>query len=176
MTQKMILLPLVLTLGACAQVDALSDRFMRKDAAVADAAPADPFKAESAGTESAVLAPETAAPPPPAAATTAEALDTTTAAQRAAATAAPETTGRALGTTVVALGSPTDPGLWLKTLLVQAEAQGRVTNPATGQSSKVTLIPLGGAATAGSQLSLAAMRLIGASLTDLTTVEVALEG
>ena len=43
--------------------------------------------------------------------------------------------------------------------------QGRVTNPANGKSSLVTLIPLDGPATAGSRMSLAAMRLIDLSLT-----------
>lgn len=128
---------------------------------------------QGAGT---VLAPATAAPPPPTAARTADALDTTTAEQRAAAAAPATAPTRALGTTVASLGSPTEPGLWLKTPLVQAEAQGRVTNPATGKSSLVTLIPIDGPNTAGSRMSLAALRLIGASLTDLTEVEVALEG
>lgn len=129
--------------------------------------------AQSAG---AVLAPATAAPPPPAAATTADALDTTTPEQRAAAAAPATAPSKALGKTVASLGSPTEPGLWLKTPLVQAEAQGRVTNPANGKSSLVTLIPIEGPNTAGSRMSLAALRLIGASLTDLTEVEVALEG
>lgn len=124
------------------------------------------------------LAPTTAAPPPPAAARTVEALDTTTPEQRAAAVApaAPEAASSALGTTVVSLGSPTEPGLWLKTPLVKAEAQGRVTNLANGKSSLVTLLPLDGPATAGSRMSLPALRLIEASLTDLTEVEVSLEG
>ncbi|KIN61435.1 hypothetical protein Z945_2427 [Sulfitobacter noctilucae] len=126
----------------------------------------------------AVLAPATAAPPPVPAARTVEALDTTTPEQRAAAAApaAPEARSNALGSTVVSLGSPTEPGLWLKTPLVKAEGQGRVTNPANGKSSLVTLIPLDGPATAGSRMSLAALRLIGASLTDLTPVEVTSEG
>ena len=88
----------------------------------------------------------------------------------------PEATSRQLGTTGVSLGAPTEPGLWLKTPLVQAEAQGRVTNPANGKSSAVTLLPIDGPATAGSRMSLAALRLIEASLTDLTEVQVALEG
>ena len=123
----------------------------------------------------AVLAPATAAPPPPVAAKTAETLDTTTPEQRAAAAAPATAPTKALGKTVASLGSPTDPGLWLKTPLVKTEVQGRVTNPANGKSSIVTLIPIDGPATAGSRMSLAALRLIGASLTDLTEVEVALE-
>lgn len=117
----------------------------------------------------------TAAPPPAAGARTAEQLDTTTPEQRAAA-AAPAAGGRSLGTTVASLGDPTQPGLWIKTPLVETETPGRVVNPATGQSSTVTLLPLEGEATAGSQMSLPALRLIGASLTDLTEVEVFVEG
>lgn len=124
----------------------------------------------------AVLAPATAAPPPPVAAKTAEAFDTTTPEQRAAAAAPATAPTKALGKTVASLGSPTEPGLWLKTPLVKTEVQGRVTNPANGKSSVVTLLPIEGPATAGSRMSLAALRLIGASLTDLTEVEVALEG
>lgn len=116
------------------------------------------------------LAPATAAPPPPPAARTAEALDTTTPQQRAAATAPATVPQRDLGKTVVSLGNPARPGLWLETPMVKVEGQGRVTNPANGKSSLVTLIPIDGPPTAGSRLSLPAMRLIGASLTDLTEV------
>lgn len=165
-----------LSLTACAQMGGLADRIGLGGRAEVSEAPADPFvPAEAIVTETA-LAPATAAPPPPPAARTAEALDTTTPEQRAAATAAPAQPTRALGTTVVSLGSPTEPGLWLKTPLVKEEAQGRVTNPANGKSSLVTLLPLDGPETAGSRMSLAALRLIEASLTDLTEVEVALEG
>ncbi|MHA6345602.1 hypothetical protein ACXYMW_08830, partial [Roseivivax sp. CAU 1761] len=63
-------------------------------------------------------------------------------------------------------------GFWLETPLVSAETKGRVVYPQTGKSAQVDLIPIGGAATAGSRISLAAMRLIEAPLTDLPTVEV----
>lgn len=169
----MILAGLALSVAGCAQlVDSI-----RPDRPAAPA-PTAPVAASGATIEGAAtaIAPETTAPPPPSAARTAEALDTTTAEQRAAAAAPPPATNRTLGTTVASLGSPTEPGLWLKTPLVDAQTQGRVTNPATGKSSQVTLIPLDGPATAGSQMSLAAMRLIDASLTDLTEVEVSLDG
>lgn len=166
---------LVVGLAGCA---GFTERLGLAPRAAEAEAPADPFVA--AETEAAAevpdLAPETAAPPPPPEARTAEALDTTTPEQRAAATAPPEEPTKALGKTVVSLGSPTEPGLWLKTPLVKSEQQGRVTNPANGKSSVVTLIPIDGPATAGSRMSLAALRLIEASLTDLTEVEVALEG
>ena len=166
------LLVLSLSLPGCA---GLTERFgLGKGAEAAETAPIDPFVASEE--VPAELTPETAAPPPPPAARTAEALDTTTAEQRAAATAAPAEQGRVLGRTVVSLGSPTEPGLWLKTPLVDAETQGRVTVPGTERSSLVTLLPLDGPATAGSQMSLAAMRLIGLTLTDLTEVEVSLDG
>lgn len=118
----------------------------------------------------------TSAPPPPKAAKTQEALDTTTAAQRAqaAAPATPKAQSKLLGTTVASLGSPSEPGFWLKTPLVKTQTAGRVTNKANGKSSAVTLIPIDGPATGGSRMSLPAMRLIGASLTDLTEVEVTL--
>ncbi len=120
----------------------------------------------------------TAAPKPPATAKTQEALDTTTTAQRkeAAAPAAAAATAKSLGVTVVSLGSPTEPGFWLKTPLVKSETKGRVTNKENGKSSAVTLIPIDGPATGGSRMSLPAMRLIEASLTDLTEVEVTLGG
>ncbi|WP_254796749.1 hypothetical protein [Sulfitobacter albidus] len=146
-----------------------------------DTVTAPPPEAEVSAQEVAEVAPDpelTAAPPPPPAAKTQEALDTTSAAQRAAAAApaAPEETSKLLGTTVASLGSPTEPGFWLKTPLVKTETKGRVTNKANGKSSAVTLIPIDGPATGGSRMSLPAMRLIEASLTDLTEVEVTLEG
>jgi len=174
-----IILPLFIV-AATAGCSTLSDRFGM------DASQSEPAAA-SAPTETPTEAPAeaataTAAATPPAASpiatggSSAEALDTTTAAEREAASRPPASTGAALGTTVVSLGSATEPGLWLKTPLVDAEQPGRVTNPATGKSAAVTLIPLEGPATAGSRMSLPALRLIGASLTDLTTVEVSTEG
>ena len=115
--------------------------------------------------------PRRAAPPPPDTATTVEEFDTTSPADRAAAVVPNATPGaRALGTTIASLGSPADPGLWLKTPLVasltagQAEYQGRAIN--------LELRPSGGATGSGSQISLAAMRLIGAPLTSLPELAV----
>lgn len=90
----------------------------------------------------------------------------------ASAEAQPAAASGGLGETVVSLGSATEPGLWLKTPLVKAEQPGRVTNPATGQSAEVTLIPIPGPSTAGSRMSLSGLQAIGASLTDLTRVQV----
>ena len=58
------------------------------------------------------------------------------------------------------------------TPLVGASAKGRVTNSANGKSVEVDLIPISGPKSAGSRLSLAAMRSIEAPLTELPTVEV----
>lgn len=107
-------------------------------------------------------------PPPPPNARTVEQFDTTTAEDRAAATAAPVVTSRRLGSTVATLGSPTDPGIWLKTPLVGEVTQGRV--EFNGTFVNVELRPSGGAAGSGSQISLAAMRLIGAPLTSLPEI------
>lgn len=112
------------------------------------------------------------APPPPQTARTAEALDTTTQEQRAAAAAPTSADARVLGKTVVSLGSPTEPGFWLKTPLVRTDTAGKVTHLGTGKSASVMLLPIEGEASAGSRMSLPAMRLIGASLTELTEVEV----
>ena len=127
----------------------------------------------AAAAEADALTPTVVAPIPKPAAKTAAALDTTTKEQRAAAAAKPAPAAeQKLGTTVASLGDPTDPGFWIKTPLVSAAAKGRVEDPATGKSVQVELIPSGGAAGAGSQMSLPAMRLLGVSLTDLPEVVV----
>ncbi|WP_199259216.1 hypothetical protein [Paracoccus binzhouensis] len=113
----------------------------------------------------------TASPPAPAARTAAE-FDTTTREQKAAAAAAPTTGERRLGTTIASLGDPSQPGFWIKTPLAKSESDGRIVNPANGRSAKVRLIPMGGPASGGSQVSLPALQLIGVSLTDLPTLEV----
>ena len=110
-------------------------------------------------------------PPPPPTARTVEDFDTTTAADRAeAVVTAPVSGERNLGTTIATLGSPTDPGLWFKTPLVTSVTQGRI--DFQSRSVAVELRPSGGAAGSGSQISLAAMRLIEAPLTGLPEVTV----
>ncbi|MBV2360541.1 hypothetical protein KUH32_12205 [Thalassococcus sp. CAU 1522] len=110
---------------------------------------------------------------PPTGARTAEDFDTTTTAERAEAAAAPQPAGeRRLGDTVASLGDVARPGFWLETPLVTKTQKGRIVYAATGQSAQVDLIPIDGPATAGSRISLAAMRLVGAPLTDLPTLEV----
>jgi hypothetical protein len=111
-------------------------------------------------------------PPPPPTARTVEQFDTTTAEDRAEALAvepAPAPSNE-LGTTIASLGPPADPGIWLKTPLVTTLTPGRVEYQ--GNSVNVELRPSGGAAGSGSQISLAAMRLIEAPLTGLPEVTV----
>lgn len=110
-------------------------------------------------------------PPPPPTARTVEEFDTTTAEDRAEAVAAPAAedaaSERRLGVTIASLGSPTDPGIWVKTPLVTEVTQGRVEYPVNGKSVNVELRPSGGEPGSGSQVSLAAMRLLEAPLTGL---------
>lgn len=99
-------------------------------------------------------------------------LNTTTKTEQAQAAAPPAGREQRLGTTIASLGDPSQPGFWIKTPLVRSETSGRIVNPATGKSAKVQLIPLGGPASGGSQVSLPALQLIGVSLTDLPAIEV----
>ena len=107
-------------------------------------------------------------PPPPSNARTVEDFDTTSAADREAA-AAPSTDGALLGTTVASLGDAATPGFWIETPLVDEVMQGRIRYPETGRSVGVELRPSEGGS---SRVSLAALRLLGAPLTELVTLEV----
>jgi hypothetical protein len=110
----------------------------------------------------------TPAPPPPPKARTVEQFDTTSAEDRAAAVAKPEPAGETkLGTTIATLGSPADPGIWIKTPLVTELVMGRAVYGANGKSVNLELRPSGGDAGSGSQISLPAMRLLDAPLTGL---------
>ena len=119
----------------------------------------------------AAVAPEMVAPPGRpviGAGASAAALDQTTEAERAAAVAAKPVGGeRALGSAVVALGSPAEQGLWVKSALVVAKGKGRVVTD-SGASVAVDLLPGTGAAS----LSLAAFRALGLGLTDLPEVTI----
>ncbi|SIT80909.1 hypothetical protein SAMN05421665_1183 [Yoonia rosea] len=109
-------------------------------------------------------------PPPPQNAVTIAQFDTTSAEDRAAAIAAAPSGAQPLGRTIATLGSPAEPGIWLKTPLVTALTPGRVTYQ--DKSINIELRPSGGAAGSGSQISLAAMRLIEAPLTSLPKLTV----
>lgn len=74
--------------------------------------------------------------------------------------------------TVAGLGDPGRPGLWLETPLVRSGGPGRVVMIRTGRAVRLSLIPSGGAKTAGSRLSLEAYRSLGAPLTQLIELEV----
>ncbi len=105
---------------------------------------------------------------PPSSARTVEDFDTTTAAERTAA-ATPSSGGRKLGETIASLGDPTVPGFWVTTDLVDVETPGRVTDLSGNNSVEVTLLP----GTNGSaRVSLAALRLLNAPLTDLVELNV----
>ncbi len=116
----------------------------------------------------------TPAPTPPPTARTVEDFDTTTAEDRAAAVNTDADTGgeKTLGNTVASLGDPTKPGFWLETPLVSSPRAGRVVSNETGKEVLVDLIPIDGPATAGSRISLAAMRLLGVSLAGLPELQV----
>ena len=114
-------------------------------------------------------------PPPPQDARTVDDFDTTSAEDRAEAVAVSATAAdQQLGTTLATLGSPTEPGIWLKTPLVTALQPGRVTYQ--GQSINIELRPSGGEAGSGSQISLAAMRLLAAPLTGILELTVTATG
>lgn len=112
-----------------------------------------------------------AAAVPAAGARTVADFDTVSAEAKAAASA-PAPVGGRLGVTVASLGSPSEPGLWLKTPLVQSEQSGQVSFAGTGKSVAVTLIPIEGSASAGSRMSLSAFQTLGAPLTGLPEIEV----
>ena len=88
-------------------------------------------------------------------------------------TATPQTAASFTGTasTVAGLGDPTVPGLWMETPLVTAEQTARVRS-ASGSEVTLTLRPIAGEASAGSRLSIDAMRALGAPLTELIELQV----
>jgi len=157
-----ILLPLLcLGLSACGIVDTIAA------GRVPDSGPYTPVNAPPA------YPPAGSVPqrlPGTAGGQSAAALDTTTEAERAAALAPAAAQGAVLGKVKVTLGAATEAGFWLQGGIVAAPGKGRVT-AASGQSVAVELRPGAGAA----QLSLAAFRALGLSLTDLPEVTVTAE-
>jgi hypothetical protein len=124
---------------------------------------------EGAAPDEAVIQTSVTAPPPRPTARTVEEFDTTSAEDRAAAVASAGSAAseQRLGTTIASLGSPTDPGIWMSTPHVSEVTMGRVEYPVTGKSVTLELRPSGGVPGSGSQISLAAMRLLDAPLTAL---------
>ena len=150
------------SLGACAQVSSLWP--LGQATGPLDATEATPAPAAGAEGGSDIS-------PLPISGQSVASFDTTTAEEREAA-AKPASGGGLIGQTVAGLGDPTRPGIWLETPLVQTEQPGRVVLASTGASAQVTLIPLAAEATAGSRLSLAAMRVLEAPLSDLVEIRV----
>jgi len=144
---RMILLPALLFVAACAEIPDFRST---------------PAPAPSIDEPSGLALPDDDA-------ITVEDFDTTTEAQREEAASAPNTGGNSLGTTVASLGDAGTPGFWLETPLVSAPTTGRVRNPATGRTVQVDLRPIAGGS---SRISLAALRLLEAPLTELVTLEV----
>lgn len=153
-------LALAVALSGCQVLDRMRGR---PGPAPEAAAPAAPGEAPTVGLSEAM--------PPPVTSSSPEKLDTSTDAEKAEA-AAPSSGGTSLGTTIASLGDPAAAGFWLETPLVKAAVQGRVVDTASGTSAKVELRPIPGEPGSGSRISLAAMRVLGLSLTDLPELEV----
>lgn len=173
---KQIIAPaaLILTLTACGdQLNNPLDGLFKKAPSVEEPASDEPLSAIDIPDETVEVAPleEPSVVEVGSIGQTAETLDTTTEAEKAAATAAPAASSSELGTTVASLGDPTQQGFWLRTPLVSAETQGSVETEG-GAVVQVTLIPIDGPASAGSRISLAAMRALDLGLTDLATLTV----
>lgn len=112
-------------------------------------------------------------PPPPTNATTVDQFDTTTDEDRAAATeVVADDTVQELGVTIASLGPPAEPGIWLETPLVTVLTPGLITYQ--DKTINAELRPSGGAPGSGSQISLAAMRLLEAPLTGLPEMTVSI--
>ena len=104
--------------------------------------------------------------PAPATVATAPLDDATTSPQG---NSIPGFTGTA--STIAGLGDPTVPGLWMETPLVTTD-QMAVVRSAKGTQITLTLRPIAGEASAGSRLSIDAMRALGAPLTELVELKV----
>lgn len=80
------------------------------------------------------------------------------------------------GTTIASLGDATRPGRWMRTPLVPGPMRGRVSDPATGRSVTLDLLPLDADPGAGSRMSLAAYQALGLPLTALPELRVSPAG
>ena len=167
MKRYSVILAACAALAACASVGG-------PDPVAAPPAAGDPLSEVRPQARPAAL--NTAARRPPEGARTVEQFDTTTREERAAAVAAAAAppAGGPLGVTIASLGDPARPGFWIETPLAKSAGPGRVSY--NGKSVQVELIPIDGPPTAGSRMSLAAMRLIEAPLTGLPEVQVFADG
>lgn len=109
---------------------------------------------------------------PPSDATSVEDFDTTTQEQRVEAATAVSIGEQEVGRTIASLGNAATPGFWIETPLISEAVMGRVVYGKTGKSAAVQLIPIDGPATAGSRISLAALRVLGAPLAGLVELVV----
>lgn len=167
----------VMMLSVVAGCDGKLPRFGRKPPPAPVIAICDPAKADCPVVltpDDATIRPRYRAGTPAArpggfvAGTTPEALDASSEDERQAALATGNTGGeRQLGRTIASLGAVGEQGFWLKTPMVLAETEGRIVWADNGNAVNVTLTPKPGEATAGSQISLAAMRALGIPLTAL---------
>ncbi len=103
---------------------------------------------------------------------TVEQFDTTTASERAAAETAVTASDPLIGRTIASLGDPAAGGFWLETPLVSTPQMGSVKDVKSGASVALELRPIEGATSAGSRISLAAMRVLEVALTDLPELDV----
>ncbi|WP_371154601.1 hypothetical protein [Jannaschia sp. 2305UL9-9] len=109
---------------------------------------------------------------PTGASISADSLDTVSEAEKdAARVSAASAPGGTLGEVTVALGDPTDAGLWVKSALVSSDQAGTV-RTGSGDAIAVTLRPLGAGA-GGPQISLSALQALGLPLTGLHPVTLA---
>jgi len=162
MKHVLAIIALVFILSGCARLEALNPfRQTQPERASVDPLPDD------------ILRPRARPEPGTDEARTAEEFDTSSLSERATAATAGANAGETdLGTTIASLGAVTRPGFWIETPLVKEPGKGRVLYAETGKSSRVELIPVDAPRGAGSRLSLAAMRLVGADLTGLPKIRV----
>ncbi|MGR3486082.1 MAG: D-galactarate dehydratase [Paracoccaceae bacterium] len=173
MTRAILALPLLLAACASPSLQGTPFAALQPEAPTPDAPLDSTDLAGMMAPEPAQTLDPTPPPPPPPEARTAAEFDTTTEEDRAEAVAAPApeevAAERALGTTLATLGSPTDPGIWVKTPAVDALTPGRAVYE--GASVNLELRPLDAEAGSGSQVSLPAMRLLGAPLVGIVELE-----
>ena len=156
---RSLMLLLALAVAGCAEMSLRGDRTKPVQAV------------DGIGEAATGPAPLTEASAPAANAVTVEQFDTTSAAERAAVAEKPAAVSEVrLGSTVASLGDPADPGFWAETGLVDQVVMGRLEYPAKGTSVQVELRPSGGAPGSGTRVSLPAMRVLEAPLTDLPTL------
>ncbi len=162
---------LILSLSACGETFSNPFEALKKKPPAEEPASEEPLSAIDPPAE-----PDVSAPSEPsvvevgAVGQNAASLDKSTTAEKQAASTAPAG-ATFLGTTIASLGDPTEQGFWLRTPLVETETQGSVETE-SGAVVQLKLIPIDGPSSAGSRISLAAMRGLNLGLTDLASLKV----